>query len=65
MPEKSAAPNSRSRMLNVNVSKTVYGMVSISVGRIDTRATNQDWLMNSRQANGGLNIATNVSRAIE
>ena len=42
VPEKSAAPNSFSRMLNVKVSNTVYGMVSISVGTIDTRATNQD-----------------------
>ena len=40
-------------------------MVSISVGRIDTRATNHDWTMNSRHANGGLNIDTNVSSAIE
>ena len=51
-------------MLNVNVSKTVYGIVNISVGTIDTRATNQACAMNSRHAKGGLNIATKVSSAM-
>ena len=57
MPEKSAAPNSTSRMLRVNTTSTVNGMVSNSVGMIDTRATNQVCKRNSRQANGGLNIS--------
>ena len=51
-------------MLKVKVNNTVNGIVSISVGTIETRATNQDCRMNSRQANGGLNIATKVSSAI-
>src|SRR5258705_4702616 len=61
VPEKSAAPNSISRMLRVNTMRTVNGMVSISVGTIDTRATNHVCSRNSRHANGGLNIKTNVS----
>ena len=64
VPEKSAAPNSVSRMLKMNVNNTVYGIVNISVGTIDTRATNQACKMNSRHANGGLNICTKVSSAI-
>ena len=48
----------------MNVRITVYGMVSISVGSIDTRATNQVWSRNSRQANGGLKINTKVSSDI-
>ena len=49
----------------MKVSNTVYGIVNISVGTIDTRATNQACEMNSRHAKGGLNINTNVSSAIE
>ena len=64
VPEKSAAPNSTSRMLKVKTSSTVNGMDSIRVGTIDTRATNQVCRMNSRQANGRLNIATKVSSAM-
>src|SRR6267154_5141861 len=41
VPEKSAAPNSVSRTLNANTSSTEYGIVSISAGKTDTRATNQ------------------------
>ena len=48
----------------MNVSSTVNGIASINVGTIDTRATNQDCEMNSRHANGGLNITTKVSSAI-
>ena len=55
------APNSTSNTLKVNTSSTVNGMDSISVGTMDTRATNQLCRMNSRQANGGLNIRTKVS----
>ena len=40
-PEKSAAPNSTSRILRMNTAKTVNGIESIRVGRIDTRAMNQ------------------------
>jgi hypothetical protein len=64
VPDRSAAPNSTSRMFRVKTTSTVYGMVSISVGKIDTRATNQDCSRYSRQANGGLNINTSVSSAI-
>ncbi len=64
VPEKSAAPNSTSRTLKVKTSNTVNGMDSIRVGTIDTRATNQVCRMNSRQANGRLNIATKVSNAM-
>ena len=39
------------------------GIVSINVGTMETRATNQDCEMNSRHAKGGLNIWTKVSRA--
>ena len=42
----------------MKVSSTVYGIVNINVGTIDTRATNQACEMNSLHANGGLNIAT-------
>ena len=41
VPEKSDAPNSVSRMLKVNTSNTEYGIVNISAGRTETRATNQ------------------------
>lgn len=61
VPEKSAAPNSTSRMLNVNTNSTVNGIDSISVGTMDTRATNQVCRISSRHAKGGLNIATKVS----
>ncbi|WP_240274644.1 hypothetical protein [Mycobacterium ulcerans] len=49
----------------MKVNNTVYGMVNISVGSSDTRATNQACAMYSRHANGGWTIATNVSSAIE
>ena len=41
VPEKSDAPNSVSRTLKVNTSNTEYGIVSISAGKTETRATNQ------------------------
>ena len=43
---------------------TVNGIDNNSVGNIDTRATNQLCSMNSRHANGGRNIKTNVSKHI-
>src|ERR1700677_3417491 len=64
VPAKSAAPNSFSRMLNVKTSSTEYGIVNISAGTTDTRATNQVWSTYSRNANGGLTITTNVSSDI-
>ena len=48
----------------MKTTSTVNGIASISVGTIDTRATNQVCRMNSRHANGGLNIATKVSSDI-
>ena len=48
----------------MNVNSTVNGIANINVGTSDTRATNHAWVRNSRHANGGLNIATNVSSAI-
>ena len=51
-------------MLKVNTISTVNGIASISVGSIDTRATNQVCSRNSRHANGGRNIRTNVSSDI-
>ncbi len=62
VPEKSVAPNSPSRMLKVNTSSTEYGRVSMSAGSTDTRATNQVCNRYSRQANGGRNITTRVSK---
>ncbi len=41
VPPKSEAPNSVNRMLKVNTSNTEYGIVSISAGKTETRATNQ------------------------
>ncbi len=48
-------------MLKVNTSNTEYGIVNMSAGKTETRATNQLWSMYSFQANGGLNICTKVS----
>jgi len=39
----------------------VYGIDSIRVGTMETRATNQIWSINSRHANGRRNIALHVS----
>ena len=64
VPAKSDAPNSVNRMLKVNTSNTEYGIVNISAGKTDTRATNQLWSMYSCHANGGLNICTKVSIVI-
>jgi len=64
VPEKSAAPNSINKMLNVKINSTVNGIASINVDITDTRATNQDCNKNSRHANGGLTINTNVSSII-
>jgi len=64
VPEKSAAPNSTSSTLNVKTRSTVKGIDSINVGSIETLATNQDCSRNSRHANGGRNINSNVSIAI-
>ena len=61
MPEKSAAPNSASKILKVNTSSTVNGIASISVGTSETRATNHDCSRNSRHANGRRGIDINVS----
>ena len=46
----------------MKTTSTVNGIVSNSVGTIDTRATNQVWMTNSRHANGGLKMKTRVSR---
>jgi hypothetical protein len=56
-------PNSTSKMLNVKTSSTVNGIASITVGSIDTRATNQDCSKNSRHAKGLRGMSTNVSNA--
>ena len=50
--------------LTIGSHNRIGEFVSINVGTIETRATNQDCEMNSRQANGGLKIATKVSSAI-
>ena len=63
-PERSAAPISLRRMSRINVTITLNGMVNINPGKIDTRATNQHWWMNSRKAKGVLTNATAVSRDI-
>ena len=47
-PERSAAPNSRSRMFRVKLTSTVNGMATSRVGASETRATNQACSMNSR-----------------
>ena len=47
-PDRSAAPNSRSRMLSVKLTNTVNGIATNNVGANDTRATNQDCSRNSR-----------------
>ena len=47
-PLKSAAPNSRSRMLSVNDTSTVNGIATNTVGASDTFTTNQHCSRNSR-----------------
>ena len=47
-PDRSAAPNSRNRMLSVKLTSTVNGMATNNVGTIATRATNHDCSKNSR-----------------
>jgi hypothetical protein len=64
VPEKSAAPNSTRRTLKVKTSNTVNGIDSISVGMIDTRATNHDCWISSRHAKGRRGMATIVSTAM-
>ena len=47
-PLRSAAPNSRNRMLRMKLTRTVNGMATNSVGANATRATNQACSKNSR-----------------
>ncbi len=47
-PLRSAAPNSRSRMLRMKLTRTVNGMATNNVGANETRAMNQDCSKNSR-----------------
>src|SRR5208283_3244217 len=51
-PDRSAAPNSRNRMLRVKLTRTVNGIATNSVGTIATRATNHDCSKNSRHWKG-------------
>ena len=62
--DKNATWFLRSKMLNVKTSSTVNGIASITVGSIDTRATNQDRSKNSRHAKGLRGMSTNVSNAM-
>ena len=64
VPEKSAAPISTSRMLRVKTVSTVNGIASISVGTIDTRATNHVCRSISRHAKGRRGSAIRVSSTI-
>ena len=48
----------------VNTVRTVNGIASMTVGNIDTRATNHACRRNSRHAHGGRNIWTKVSNDI-
>ena len=52
-------------MLKVNTGSTVNGTASISVGTIDTRATNQLCSRNSRQANGRRGMETSCPKRRE
>ncbi len=47
-PDRSAAPNSRNKMLSVKLTNTVNGIATNNVGANDTRATNHDCSKNSR-----------------
>src|SRR3954454_5094658 len=60
-PDRSAAPRSTSRMLRLKITCVQNGIDINSVGISDTLATNQIWMRNSRQANGGLNLRRRVS----
>ena len=51
-PLRSAAPISRSRMLRMKVTSTVNGIATSTVGKVDTRAMNHTWSMNSRTCTG-------------
>src|SRR5882757_9618147 len=61
VPDRSAAPISISKMLRMNTTNVVNGIASRSAGASDTRAMNQVWSRNSRQANGLVNSVTMVS----
>ncbi|CNH65541.1 Uncharacterised protein [Mycobacterium tuberculosis] len=60
-PERSPAPISTSRMFSTNTMSTVYGIDSMIVGKIETRATNQICSRSSRQAQGPRTAATKAS----
>src|ERR1700733_5204796 len=62
VPDRSAAPISTSRMLMMKTAKALNGIETMNVGKIVTRATNQLWWMNSRQAKGGRTICARLSR---
>ena len=47
-PDRSAAPNSRNKILSVKLTNTVNGIATNNVGANDTRATNHDCSKNSR-----------------
>jgi hypothetical protein len=51
-------------MFNMNTTNVVKGIANNIVGNNDTRATNQLWKMNSRNAKGRFGIDMNVSSAI-
>ena len=48
-------------MFSTNTISTVYGIDSMIVGKIETRATNQICSSNSRHAHGPLTAAINAS----